>query len=240
MQLKKQLLNAGVLTGLIVLPSLANAQLSGAGELGYSNSTGNTENTALFAALMLNYDQELYQLKSLLENSYKSENGDQTEERYLLDVQGNYFLDDIKDLYAFAGLRFEKDQFADIELDTTISGGVGKTLYKDSQSKMTGEIGLGQQTIDYVSSGTDTDSQTVVIGKLDFSHQINEQVSFSQDLSYRAGSESAKLETNTGVKVKVAAKANLKLTYKYRHNDSPPAGTKEEDTQTLITLNYDF
>ena len=41
---------------------IAMAQFSGSGELGYSNNTGNTENSALYAALKMKYEQEKYLL----------------------------------------------------------------------------------------------------------------------------------------------------------------------------------
>lgn len=218
----------------------AMAQFSGSGELGYSNNTGNTDNTALFAALKGQYEKDQLVLKSLIESSYKSENGDETEERYLLDMQADYFYNADKRLYSFAGARFEKNKFEDIDLDSTFSIGVGNKFIKTEKTDVTAEIGLGYQNTDFITKGLDSESQTVVIGKLMASHQLNEQVALLQDLKVSSGSESTKFESNTGVKVKVSDKANLKLSYKYRNNDNPPAGTKETDTQTLVTLTYDF
>ena len=225
---------------LLSAPNLASAQLSGNGELGFSDSTGNTDSTALYAALKMNYELDDFVLKSLLEASYKSEDDVQTEERYILDLQGNQFYTQDKSYYSFLGARFEKNKFEDIELETTVSLGLGKRLYQTDATKLTGELGLGHQNTDFVSSGTSSESQTVGLGKLDFSHQWNAQVTLLQDVSVRSGSEQTKWESNSGVKVKVAQKANLKLSYKYRHNDNPAPGTEKTDTQTLLTLTYDF
>ena len=224
---------------MFMLPTLALANTSGSGELGFSNNTGNTENTALYAALKLNYAKDNYEIKSLLEASYKSENDVQTEERYLGDVQANVFYNEAKSYYSFIGLRLEKNEFEDIELDSTIRAGMGKTLYKTEQTNFIGEIGIGQQTTDFVSD-TDTETQTVGTAKLALTHQFNDQVNFLQDVSVVSGSERTKFESNTGFKVKVAEKANLKISYKYRHNDNPAPGTEKTDTQTLMTLTYDF
>ena len=214
--------------------------LSGSGELGFSDSTGNTVNTSFYGALKLKYTQERYTLKSLIEANYKSENGTQTEERYLIDLQGNRYYSADKSYYSFVGGRFEKNEFSDIELDSTFSLGLGKTLYKTEATLLNGELGLGYQNTDYVTDGVKSDSQTVGIAKLDFSHKINEQVKFTQDFAITSGENNTKLESNTGFKVKVAEKMNLKATYKYRHNDNPATGTKKTDTQTILTLIYDF
>lgn len=238
--MKKLLQQYSALALIASTPSIAAAQMSGTGELGFTDNTGNTESTALFAALKLKYDAENYTIKSLIEASYKSEDDTQTEERYILDVQGNRYYSKDKTYYSFVGVRLEKDKFEDIDLDSTLSIGLGKQLYKTEASLLTGELGLGQQNTEYLSSGTDSETQTVGVAKLDFAHKFNHQVQFLQDVSYKTGSEQTKIESNTGFKIKVAEKANLKLSYKYRHNDNPAPGTEETDTQTLLTLTYDF
>ncbi len=215
--------------------------LNGSGELGFADTTGNTQSTSLFGALKLNYLQESYELKSKFETSYKSENGTETEERYLADLQANRFYDTNRTFYSFIGLRFEKDHFSGIELDSTLSLGLGKELYKTQQTKFTGEVGVAQQHIEYTKAyGNSSDSQLAGRVKLDLTHKINDQVVFLQDVVYVAGNEQKTLESNTGFKVKVADNMNLKASYKYRHNDSPAKGAKKTDTQTLLTLIYDF
>lgn len=220
--------------------SSAANPITGSGELGFSNSTGNTVNTSLYGALKLNYSQKNYSIKSGLEANYKSENDVQTQERYIFNIQGNRYYAADKSYYSLVGVRFEKDKFSDIELDSTFSLGLGKTLYKTEQTNLNGEISIGHQNTDYVTQGVDSDAQTVGITKLNLTHKLNEQVSFAQDLSITTGDKQTKLESNTGFKIKVAEKMNLKAAYKYRHNDSPAAGTKKTDTQTVLTLIYDF
>ena len=229
------------LAALFFLPTITSANgFSGTGELGFSNNTGNTENTALYAALKLNYAKNNYEFKSLTETNYKSEDGKRTEERYLLDLQNNFFYNEEKSFYSFLGLRLEQNRFEDIELDTTLSAGLGKVLYKSEVAKLSGELGAGYQSTDFKTKNIDSESQVVAIAKINYTHKINEQVGFEQDLTFTNGSERKKYESNSALKVKVATKANLKLSYKVRHNDTPAANTKKTDTQTLITLTYDL
>jgi putative salt-induced outer membrane protein len=215
---------------------------SGSGEAGYNSSTGNTTTTSMFGAIKLNYNQVGHELKSILEVNYKSENDIQTQERYLLDLQRNHFYNEARSYYSYVGGKFENSRFENIDLDAVLSVGLGKTLYQTERTNLTGELGLGYQSITYTSAagGNSTDQ---IIGrlKLDFNHQINEQVTFTQDALLLAGSDRTKLETNTGLKVKVANSMNVKLGYKYRHNDKPAtASLKKTDTQTTLTLIYDF
>lgn len=221
-------------------PMHLHAQVSGKGELGFSDNNGNTDNSALQATLDLTYDQANYQFKSLLQGSYKAENDKQTEERYLLDLQGNYFFNPSKDFFSYAGLKLENNRFADIQLVTTVSAGIGKALLSSNTNKLTAEVGIGRQNTDYVTEDLKTKSQSVTIGKLDYKHQLSEQTSFGQNATYTRGNNHSSTEANTSISIKIAEKANLKLSYKYRHNNNPPDGTKTTDTETLMSLTYDF
>ncbi|VAW46167.1 hypothetical protein MNBD_GAMMA03-789 [hydrothermal vent metagenome] len=215
--------------------------VSGSGEAGYNSSTGNTETTSVFGAVKLNYGHEDHEFKSALEVNYKSENGVQTQERYLLGLQRNQFYDVERSYYSFIAGQFENSRFEEIDLDASLSLGLGKRLYQTEQTNFTGEIGLGYQSTTFTkAAGGDTVNQAIARLKLDFNHKFNEQVTFSQDLIVLAGNERTKLETNTGIKIKVADNMNVKAGYKYRHNNNPPTGIKEADSQTTLTLIYDF
>jgi len=47
-------------------------------------------------------------------------------------------------------------------------------------------------------------------------------------------------ETNTGLKVKLNGSLSLKANYKIRYNDTPAVGSVNKDTETFLTLIYDF
>lgn len=241
--INKQTTSLIIASVLALAPSVAlsnEAELTGTGELGFSDSTGNTVSTSLYTALKLAYNKENYTIKSALELSYKSENGTQTEERYAFDSQVNRYYSADKSYYSFVGVKLEKSVFEDIELDSTLSVGLGKTLYNTEATNLNGQLGAGYQNTDYITAGSTSQSQVAYIAKLDLSHKINQQVNFTQDLSYATGTEQTKIESNTGFTIKVAEKMNLKAAYKYRNNSNPAAGAKKTDTQTLLTLTYDF
>jgi len=235
-----------VLVGATFIPlsTLASEQpmgLSGSGEAGYNSSTGNTTTTSMLGAIKLNYNQERSEIKSIIEVNYKSEDGTKTQERYLFDLQRNQYYDIERSYYSFIAGQFENSRFENIDLDATLSLGLGKKLYQTDDTTLTGEIGLGYQSTTLTkSAGGDTTDQTIARLKVDFNHKINAQLAFSQDLLVLAGSDRTKIETNTGLKAKVADNMNVKLGYKYRHNDNPAANTKKTDTQTTLTLIYDF
>ncbi|GKT12344.1 MAG: putative salt-induced outer membrane protein [Thiomicrorhabdus sp.] len=214
---------------------------NGNGEAGFSDSTGNTISTSFYSALKLNYNQKHNELKSIFELNYKSENSVQTQERYLIDLQNNRYYNAEHSYFSYIGGQLEKSRFEGIELNSTLSLGLGKSIIKNSDTNLIGEVGIGQNSTRYTQgSGGNTNNQTIARAKLNFNHQINAQVTFLQDLTYLTGNDQSKIESNTGFKIKVADQMNLKASYKYRHNDNPATGVEKTDTQTALTLIYDF
>lgn len=243
---QKSLVSASILCATVTFSQTGFAAeqkqgFAGNGEFGFSTTTGNTESDSLFAAIKLNYLRSKDEFKTLLEANYQSEKDVTTRERYLLDFQYNRFYSESKSYYSFLGARFEQNPIEEIQLDSTLSLGLGKTLFNTATMKLNGEAGIGYQTIDYTNaSGIDSDNQAVARGKLDYQYTINENVDFGQDLIVTSGAEQTKTEANTALKVKLAEQMRLKAGFKYRHNSEPAAGNKKVDTQTMMTLVYDF
>lgn len=232
--------------GISLVPFATHAEdaplgFHGSGEAGYNSSTGNTKATSLLGAIKLNYNQTDSEFKSIFEVNYKTEDGEKTQERYSMDLQRNQYYALDRNFYSFVNGKFANSRFENLDLDATLSLGVGKSLYKTNETLLTGEAGVGYQSTSYTKAGGgDTDNQAIGRLKLDFTHKINAMVNFTQDVIYIAGSERSELETNTGFKVKVSDNMNVKAGYKYRHNDKPATGVKKTDTQTTFTLIYDF
>ncbi|MDR9498643.1 MAG: DUF481 domain-containing protein [Hydrogenovibrio sp.] len=242
--MKKTLLFSSLFVATGLSPVLAedvDTGLSGSGEAGYSQTTGNTETESIYGALKLNYLQKAYELKGLVEGSNKSEDGDTTQERYLGDLQANLFFNSHPKAYGFGQGRAEQDRFAAIDLSTYYLAGLGYNFYKQKHLILQAELGAGYQEIDYTSdSGEEDTGQT--IGKFygNFEYALNDRVRFLQDLSIFSGGEQTLYETHTGLKVNLNGSLNLRLAYKYRYNDSPAGDKEKEDTETVITLLYDF
>lgn len=223
--------------------AFADNGFKGSGELGYSDSSGNTESTSLYTSLKLSYAQDAYEIKSLIEANYQEEDGTKTQERYLFDVQGNRFYNGAKTYYSFIGARFEKSFSEGIDLDSTYTLGLGKTLYKKAATDLTGELGVGYQTVDFAPEfGGGSDENTIGRVKLDLTHEINENVDFAQDVITTVGisDKNTKIEANSALKVKLAEKMRLSAGFKYRRNSDPAAGAVKVDKQTLLTLVFDF
>lgn len=214
---------------------------SGSGELGLSNNTGNTPSSSVYAALKMNYLQKMYELKGLVEADNKSENSVRTKERYVGDFQANLFFSDYQKAYGFGQTRWVQDRFSDIDLSSYYIAGLGYQFYKNKEFSLSGEMGLGYQNENFtVASGQKDFDQEVskISAKLDYA--FNDNVSIHQDMTEYYGTKQGNFESNTGLKVKLADNLNMKVSYKYRYNTAPAAGKLKEDTETLLTMIYEF
>lgn len=215
--------------------------LSGSGEAGFTSTTGNTQTESLVAALKTEYRQKMYKAKGLLEAANKNESGTKTQERYVADIQLDRYVTDMPNTYGFLQARYENDRFENIDLNSYYFLGLGHEFFNTDITLLSLEAGLGYQNNDYSSASTTKDfDQTSGKLAVNFEYQINANVRFLQDGNVYTGGDQTKTETNTGVKVKLSDALNMKASYKYRHNSMPDAGSKKEDTETQITIVYDF
>lgn len=219
----------------------AKKGLSGSGEAGFSSSTGNTNEEAAYAALKLNYIQETYKLKGLIEANNKKEDSIQTKERYVGDFQGDLFFSDYQKAYGFGQARWEHDKFEAIELNSYYIAGLGYNFFNTEKMILAAEAGAGYQKNDFTNESDNSDlDQGIVKLFANFEYQLNDNIRFLQDLNEFYGQKQAKFESNTSFQVALASNLNLKATYKYRHNTAPADGKVKDDTETLFTLIYNF
>lgn len=212
----------------------------GSGEAGFNQRTGNTVSESTVARLRLGYKLERIEYKSLLEIERKSENNDATSERYVLDLQSDLYFSEAKDNYGFINGRGEKDKFADLDSDLSMTVGLGRVLYRTEPTELKAELGLGYQEVRYIEDQPNNYEQTTGRVKLDLNHQFNETYSFAQDLLYTVGDKQYKLETNTGLRAALNSQLAISASYKYRYNSQPGEMAKKADGETNLTLIYKF
>lgn len=212
----------------------------GSGEAGFNQKTGNVESESLLARLSLNLNQKQTDYKSLLEIENKTEEDNKISERYVLDLQADRYFNEDRNYYAFANTRGEQDKIAGLDQDLSLTLGLGKVLYRTNKSRLSTELGLGYQEVDYVNNPENDFSQTTGRAKLDFSHRFNENVRFVQDLTYFTGNEQYKTESNSSLRVALNSKLSVSTSYKYRYNSNPADSAKKTDTETNLSLIYSF
>ncbi|WDE12792.1 DUF481 domain-containing protein [Thalassomonas haliotis] len=259
-------MNKACLTPLIVL--LAAAPLAAqeakktwaiSSELGIILTSGNTESSTLKGAITAKQELERWRNEYKLETLYKkdevsqddgSKDNKRTSERYFASVQGNYKLNE-EHSYLFIYGSHLSDYFGAYRNESVFSVGYGQRLLKGKNYSLDGEIGPGYKYFEYAKDSAaldsdgdllagSTDGEMIALGKLNFNWDINEFVGFRQSLALEHGSTNTKSRLETELVSKLSDAMQMKLGFYITHNSDVADDKENTDTETLVTLIYNF
>lgn len=208
---------------------------SGEGQLGVSLTTGNTEDTALLAALKLSYvaDRFSHTFKALAD--YRDSFNVTTNEEYALGYQLDY--DFTSELYGFGSLDWEKNEFAGLTNRWTESAGLGFHAVATPTTTLDLEGGIAFRQTDYVVGPGNGETALKLRGY--FSHAFNDNVAFSQEVIGIIG-ESNTVDSISAITAKVTDALALRASYEVNYDSEPLTGLKETDTATRFGVVYGF
>ena len=228
-------------------------------ELGIILTSGNTESSTLKGGITAK--QELtdwsneYKLNALykqdeVDRDDGSKHDERTSERYFASVQGNYKLSD-KHNYLFIYGSHLSDYFGAYRNESVFSLGYGQRLINKASWYLDAELGPGYKYFEYAKDSAErdsngkllaetTDGEMIALGKMNLLWDINEHVKFRQGVAIEYGSSNTKTRLETELTSKLSDVMQMKLGF-YITNNSEVADDKEStDTETLITLIYNF
>ena len=73
-----------------------------------------------------------------------------------------------------------------------------------------------------------------------FNYKFSEAVSFQQDVTVITGSSNTNTKPVTALKTQIIGALSMKASYKIDNNTDVPADKEKTDTETALTLIYDF
>ena len=138
-----------------------------------------------------------------------------------------------------AALRYENDDFAAYEYQTTFSIGYGHNFINNERTTLSTEIGPGYRRAKDAATGQ-IESELIGRGLLDFKHQITPSTTMYDLLLVEAGSSNTFASNDFGITVAINAKLALKAGFEVRHNTDVGPATKNTDTLTKVNLVYNF
>ncbi len=173
------------------------------------------------------------------DGDFENTNDETTKQEF--DLIGNYdhFLNE--KLYLNSGLSFEHDEFADLDLRTTLSAGVGYQFFDDDRTFLSIQGGPA-----YVWENFDVaDDQEYLAGlwalrysyflypewKLQFfhNHRITQSLESFSDYIFKS---------KTGLRVPVFDNFQTTIRFDFDRDNSPGAGADKNDYKYLLTAGY--
>jgi len=210
----------------------------GSGELGFVNTTGNTETVALNAKLNFVRTGEKWRHRFSGTAMTTSEDGSKDNERYTMEVQSDRKLTEKS--WLFGAFRWDADKFGSYDPQVSLTAGYGYQLMKSEKHSLKGEIGAGYRKLEETSTNN-TSSEAIARFLLDDSWQVFKTTMWTNRLLVESGSSNTFTQFNTTLAVSMTARFALKLGFEARHNTNiPPGDTEKTDTITSANLVYNF
>ncbi len=209
---------------------------SGEAELGYVQTSGNTETTTINvrAAAALRHAAWLHDFE--FTGLRATDGGVTTADSVSLLYRAEYNLSDIDAL--FGSLRGEDNRFAGFDRRYTEVLGYRRSVIRTDSHTLKLEAGIGARQTRNV-DGTRT-SEGILRAAMDYAWQITESSSFKQAISMENGSDNRVTESVTELKLKINGNLSMKTTLTVKNNSTVPPGVRNTDVQTAVTLVYDF
>lgn len=205
-------------------------------ELGYVATSGNTETETVNAKAMLSTDRENWRHKGEITALQSSDAIITTAKKRTLFVQSDYKLTDPN--FLFGNINYEYDKFGGYEYRVTETIGYGRRVIDDTDMTLDLEIGPGARQTK-LDSGK-TESEGVVRGAAKFDWTVSKTSKFSEVLTVEAGEDVTVSKSVTSLSSQINGSLSMKISYTYKNTSEVPVGIDDTDTETAVTLVYNF
>ncbi len=224
----------------------ANQGWSGEGQLSAGQTSGNTDTRDIGFGLKLAKESGKWTYAGEASADYGEIDGVESKNRIFAAANVDRLITDR--MFGFGKVSHERDEFTGFDSRTFAGVGLGYHVFDGDRTKWTvrGGPGVkydevkaivveGQATIP-----ADTETSFSVFGGSDFSHAINEMVTFSNLTSVLYAEESTQIVNTAAVTSKFSDKLSGRVSYEVRHDTNPPTGFEETDSATRLSLVYGF
>lgn len=218
------------------------------GEFGVLATTGNTDGTSLSSNL--NVRQNLtnwfnnFNANFLYKQNRREENSDEKNvtiaQRLSFSSQTDYKLKKDNARLFFYG-EYEDDRFNAYQYQAAVAVGYTDQLWGSETDEFRYSIGPGY-ALSRLNSEEEGQEQSGVIMRaaIEYEKKLNETATFRQFVSTEADSEFSRSVSETSLAAKINGSLAMKVSLHMTHNKSPDNNGKSLDTQTAVTLVYNF
>ena len=215
------------------------------GEFGLIVTTGNTETTSATAGITAQQELENwsndYQIKGLYKEETVIQDGEEVErtsaQKFFASAQGNYKLEN-PDHRLFVFSSYEDDRFSNFAYQATLAGGWSQKMWKTEKTAFEYSVGPGYSWAE-TQAGVDNDS-FIVRGSAAFKWFISDTAKFTQTASTEVGSENTKSRAESALTATISGSLSMKVSLRLDHNSNVAEGVEKLDTETAVTLVYNF
>ena len=255
--MKKTLLSSGLFTGLLLLPSLSQAEVtdtpntdsettevpaaswSGNAELGFIQTSGNSDTQSFNGKFNLERQLEPVTTSLNLEVLTSEEDGDSSKERYIAEIEHDYSLGERS--YVASVLAYEDDRFNGYQYQSSLSVGYGYHAWADEQGKLDLEVGPGYRRSALEERNEDGNKiEEEAIASLNLLVNISESAKFTEKFTIEGGDSKIVYKSDMGIQSTLIGQLAMKINYQVKHTTEVPEDKKNTDSLVGVTLVYSF
>lgn len=211
--------------------------VTGKGELGFSNFSGNSNSQNL--KLSLNLDHVIGQWEHGLDIiAIKNTNeGELEAESYTGDFKSDYFYK--QQSYIFGAVRYEEDHFSSFNYQSSLSLGVGTRVIESDRVNLDLSLGLGIKKFKEQNNNNSKNEPFVRFGT-EYLFQITDNTQFTEELLIELSEDNTKANSISSLYVYISDEIALKLSLSIKHNSTTSSDIEKTDTQSTASVSYTF
>jgi len=218
--------------------------------VGYTKTGGNTDTSSGNALFHIAHLEGSWKFLFGAEGLYGSTKGETTAQAWDAHFQANYNI--TQRLYWYGGLRYDDNKFSGFVYQETISTGAGYQFIKTDDTKLAGQVGVGERrlrtellTEDSVGAITSTmelpaESDTVLDAALNLDHSFNASTKVIAGVAVESGRLNTMTSASISLQVKMTSVLALSAGYGLIRNSKPPPGVGSSATLTTLNLVYEL
>lgn len=218
----------------------------GEGQIGAFQSSGNSDNVGITAALKLERIGIDWRHKLRGSLDYQRSNGVTSREQYFIVYEPRFQIN--PRLFAYALAQYENDRFQGFSGRYAVSSGLGYRVIDRPNLQLSLKAGPAWRHTEFTSGSSE--SSLAALAALDFDWQLAERIKLTQDTDLVAeggGSATAIIDANTtsinlvtGLEAGIIDSLTARLSYTIEYDSNPRPGAVSTDTLTRFTLIYGF
>jgi putative salt-induced outer membrane protein len=243
--MKQDAIRGALVIALLPIPITAPAQEQkpadeGSASLGYVGTTGNTESQTFEAQLRVILRRSDWTHNLELQSLYAEQDEEVNGERYYAQAKSD--LDVSEDDYAFVKASYTDDRFTGFDYQATTSVGYGHHFYSRDDLALEAFGGLGYRYNSFPEGTAEVESEgegILTLGE-NFRWAFSETTRLTQSLTTEIGEELTVSRFEVGLVSTLVGNLASKINFQVRHISDVPPDRENTDTQTTVSLVYEF
>lgn len=225
-----------------------DTEMSMIGEFGLVQASGNTNTSTLTAKINTSQELALWSYQIISDVLYKRSTSEidgedvnaTSAQKLFLSSQFDYKLPDPNNRLFVYG-EYEDNRFSGFDYQSSVAAGWTSRLWRDDISELKYSIGPGYAVSKFETIKNLPDEQGVIVrAAFEYKHKFNKQATFRQFVSTEAATDSTKTKSETSLSTRISGALAMKFTFVMNHDTSVSDEIEELDTQTAVTLVYQF